>query len=147
MDYRIKVVNVPSVLDAVRKGQRVRVNGVMFGYSDRFGAVVSEPVDMKAVEAFRRVPGYAVIDAQTGDLISPPVADVEPNPTEETGLEPSGAEKDWLEAFRERYRTLSHSGKARLPKEELRKALEALKVVAPEDAAKEDLIRLLDEAL
>lgn len=147
MDYRVKVVNVPSVMDAVRKGKKLRVNGVLFGYSDKFGAVVSEPVDMRTAELFRRVPGYAVIDAVTGDLITPPVADVEPNPTEETGLEPTTAETDWLEAFKERYRGLSPSGKARVPKEELRKALEALKVVAPEEASKEDLIRLLDEAL
>ncbi|RTH01178.1 hypothetical protein CSW50_09760, partial [Thermus scotoductus] len=62
MDYRVKVVNVPSVMDAVRKGKRLRVNGVLFGYSDKFGAVVSEPVDMTTAELFRRVPGYAVID-------------------------------------------------------------------------------------
>ncbi|MDW8358103.1 MAG: hypothetical protein RMK63_09370 [Thermus sp.] len=147
MDYRVKVVGVPSVLDAVKKGQRVKVNGILFGWSDKFGAVVSEPVSLKQVEPFRQVPGYAVIDATTGDLITPPVAAVAPNPTEETGLGPSPAEKDWLEAFRARYRSMSPSAKARLPKEELKRALEALQVVAPEEASKEDLVRLLDEAL
>lgn len=147
MDYRVKVVNVPSVVDAVRKHGHTRVNGVTFGWSDKFSAVVSEPIDLKRVEPFRRVPGYAVIDAVTGDLITPPVADVQPNPTEETGLEAPTAEKDWLEAFKARYRGLTHSGKARLPKEDLRKALEALRVAVPEETPKEEMIRILDEAL
>ncbi|WP_152607306.1 hypothetical protein [Thermus sp. 2.9] len=93
MDYRVKVVGVPSVLDAVKKGQRVKVNGILFGWSDKFGAVVSEPVSLKQVEPFRQVPGYAVIDATTGDLITPPVAAVRPTPRRKRAWAPPPRKK------------------------------------------------------
>ena len=153
MDLRVKLVGVPSVRDAVRKNGRATVNGLRFGFSDKLGAVVSEEANHAEVESFRRVPGYVIIDAQTGDLISEPEKIVVRNdgegdgePREETKL-PTDPDEEYLKTFTETFKEASKGAREKINNDEYRRALGLSKVVVPGEAKKEDLIKLFSQAI
>jgi hypothetical protein len=145
MDFRVKVVNAPSVADAVRRRGKCVVNGLLFGFSDKLGAVVSEPANAAHVEPFRRVPGYVIVDAVSGDLVS------EPEPvkvtTEKTESRPTDPDAAWLESFATRFAEASEAQRERIGNDEYKRALRQLKVAFDPEAKKADLIALVAEAL
>lgn len=158
MDYRVKVMNVPSVTDTVRKRHRARVNGLQFGWSDKLNAVVSEPASEKQVRSFRQARGYLIIDAVSGDLVSEPdriEAHAPDNKPAKTGPQSPPtperlgrtADDVWLEEFIARYQAAGDTTRQRINKDELTRALRALKVNVESDQTKDDLRSTLDQIL
>ena len=151
MDRRVKLVDVPSVRDAVRKNGRAHVNGLRFGYSDKLGAIVSEEASNAEVESFRRVPGYVIIDSQTGDLLSEPEKivirkDVEVD--EEASREPQ-AQMDVGEAllaeFTAQFKAASPAEREEIKNDEYKRALTLAKVNVTGKPDKAGLISLFSE--
>lgn len=153
MDYRVKITNVPSVEDMVKRKNRANVNGLRFGWSDKLNATVSEPASEAQVRSFRQARGYVIIDAVSGDLISEPDTvqvrthedDREaPQPQKQVARDPNDVA---VEEFIERYEAATESGRERFNKDELQRALRHLKVQVGPDATKPDLRVMLDEIL
>ncbi len=157
MDFRVKITDVPSVRDHVAQHGKCLVNNLLFGFSDKLGAIVSEPANHAQVEAFRRIPGYVIIDANTGDLISTPEqlvlpGELEAPPAEEPPPLPAPPEKrrlkgedSWLKDFKKRFAV--ESKRQNIEPDEYRRALSALNVVTNMEQTKDELIALLIEAL
>lgn len=154
MDYRVKVVNVPSVADLVKRKNRAKVNNLRFGWSDKLEAVVSEPASEAQVRSFRQARGYVIIDAMSGDIISEPDP-VQVRTHEEDPPAPPKAQEQvardpndvTIEEFLTRYEEASEKGRERFNKDELHRALRHLKVQTGPDATKADLRVMLDEIL
>lgn len=153
MDYRVKIVNVPSVEDMVKRKNRANVNGLRFGWSDKMDAVVSEPASEAQVRSFRQARGYVIVDAVSGDIISEPdpievrtheEPAAAPAPQEQIARDPNDVT---IEEFLARYEEASEKGRERFNKDELHRALRHLKVQTGPDATKADLRAMLDEIL
>ena len=152
MDLRVKLVNVPSVLDMVRRHGRAQVNGLRFGYSDKLGAYVSEEASHAEVESFRRVPGYVIIDAHDGSLVSEPervILRAQDDGQEDPELRklPMNPEEEWLNAFTERFKATPKNAHRKLDNDELKRALRASNVVVNGELKKGDLVTLFAETI
>lgn len=146
MDYRIKVIeNGParSVIDAVRRAKTgsTRVNGITFGESEKFGGVVSAPINARRTEPFRRVPGYLVIDADSGTILSEPHKIVLPTPNPNSDQNPKKIERPardteamWLERFIYEYQNADELTRAGIGRDRFKRALRAAGIPFEVDA-------------
>ncbi|WP_027894444.1 hypothetical protein [Calidithermus chliarophilus] len=167
MDYRIKAVDVPSLEDAIiRKGQKdVSVNGLLFGYSDRLQAIVSQPCREADCESFLRAGGYVVIDAVTGEekATKPRNAAVDVEEAVRAELKRQAEERQkaldaqraaggdahaaYAAEFKKKWDSLpdGEARKAKFGKDELLRAATALKLAVPNpsEATKAQLVELI----
>lgn len=158
MDYAVSPVpgKQTHLDDAHRRGLPVRVNGVRFGYSDKAGAILSEPLERRRVQMF--------VDAspdewRVWDIAEKRWIDWQPTPPplsldqlaarEKAALEaeakPSDPAEAYLLEFRQRYDAASD--KTAIPADELKRALFELGQPARPDASREDLLAAYEKAV
>lgn len=148
MDFVVKVADgypaTASIIHACRGNRKQEVNGHVFGYSDKFGAVISEPLTGSASEIYRYNEGFQILDARTGEVVAegdvsrtPKADDFEDalTPVESPNapiVPPTGEE--WAKGFITTVGNMSDADRTKLGKDELRRALTELNVaLGPDD--------------
>jgi len=154
MDYVVKVVDAPSIIDGVMKHGRQTVNNLKFGRSDKFDGVVSEPANAEEISIFRLMPGFVILDSHTGSIVSEPpripiqIPNEEKQETETQAQvpPPTDPDEEWFKGFKERF-LKNESSRKRLGKDELRRAVTLLKVNVDPEADKAALTSTILEVL
>jgi len=150
MDYRVKVTpdEAPSIFNAVRNnGKKYTVNGVIFGWSDRESAVLSEPVNQSQIEPFDGIPGYIIVDASTGAIVREPPARVTLEKPPETGKPMGSAEDHFADKFLNTFNESSATERQRINNDEYKRVLSALNIRIGPDDTKADYISYLEDYL
>ncbi|PZA08311.1 hypothetical protein [Meiothermus sp. Pnk-1] len=158
MDYQVSPVPGKQLHleDAHRRGLPAKVNGVRFGYSDKAGALLSEPIDRARVQMFVDA---SPEDWRVWDIAERRWIDWQPTPPppsldeivakEKARLAaeakpPTDPSQAYLLEFRKRYEAASD--KASIPADELKRALYELGQPARPDATREELLAAYEKA-
>lgn len=158
MDYRIFVPENENlhIADGIQKSLNGQVRGpfgLLFGYSEKFGGIVSEPCSREIAQAFVDAGGYRVIDATSG--AAQPFRPTEPPKTLEEMAQATLAEMKALQRAKQsvapsKEQALAEfaakyqgaADKTTLPGDELRRALHFLGVKYDPTASQEELLEL-----
>lgn len=158
MDYQVSPVpgKQTHLEDAHRRGLPAKVNGVRFGYSDKAGALLSEPIDRARVQMFVDA---SPEDWRVWDIAERRWIDWQPTPPplsldqivaqEKARLAaeanpPTDPSEAYLLEFRKRYEAASD--KASIPADELKRALYELGQPPRPDATREELLAAYEKA-
>lgn len=161
MDYRVFPLEGQNghIEDGVFKSPTRKFqgpNGLIFGYSDDLGRIVSEPCDRQMVQHFIDAGGYGALRAATGEVLDwkpsdPPktleglAAEARAALRAEQLKPPAGDPQAFLEEFRAKWDRAED--KSTLPTDELRRALFTLGREQHPTASKETMLAAYSAAI